>query len=95
MQTMLQKTGIFFPTGDLFSKSYVMKESSDARLSARDHVHLLAKLRTKLLTPSNLLALRNKTACVIHLKFILVNHSKVHHQLTERILSNKDKQNYI
>ena len=94
MKAMLQKTGLFFPTEDLFSKSYVMKEIANSGLSAQDHVHFLAKLRTKIVTPSNILVLGTETACLGHLKYILVHFSKELHQLTERILSNKDKQNY-
>ena len=43
MKAMLQKTGLFFPTGELLSKSYVMKEMSFSGLSSQDHIHLLEK----------------------------------------------------
>lgn len=94
MKAMLIKTGLFYPTEDLFAKSYVMKEIATTGLSAQDHIHLLAKLRTRLLIPSNILALGDETACLEHIKYILRNYSKEKHQLTERIVSNKDKQNY-
>ena len=51
-------------------------------------------MRTRLLIPSNILALGDKTACLERIKYILHNYSKEKHQLTERIISNKDKQNY-
>ena len=94
MKAMLIKTGLFFPTHDLLSKSYAMKEITVTGLSAQDHIHLLAKLRTRLLIPSNILAIGKETACLEHIKYVLRNFSKEKHQLTERIVSNKDKQNY-
>ena len=68
MKAMLLKTGLFYPTEDLFAKSYVMKEIATTGLSAQDHIHLLAKLRTRLLIPSNILALGDETACLEHIK---------------------------
>lgn len=94
MKAMLIKTGLFYPTHDLLSKSYAMKEIAVTGLSARNHMHLLAKLRTRSLIPSNILAIGKETACVEHVKYVLRNFSKEKHQLTERIVSNKDKQNY-
>lgn len=73
-----------------------MKEICTSGLSAQDHIHLLAKLRTRLLIPSNILILGNETACLAHIRYILdcEQFSKEDHQLTERTFSDKDKQNY-
>ena len=96
MKAMLQRTGLFNPTEDLLRKSYLMREICSSGLSAQDHIHLLAKLRTRLLIPSNILVLGKETACLAHMRYILDcdQFSKEDHQLTERIISNKDKQNY-
>ena len=96
MKAMLHRTGLFNPTEDLLQKSYVMREICSSGLSAQDHIHLLAKMRTRLLIPSNILVLGKETACLAHIRFVLDcdQFSKVDHQLTERIVSNKDKQNY-
>ena len=96
MKAMLLKTGLFNPTKELLQKSYVMKEICTSGLSAQDLILLLAKMRTRLLIPSNILVLGKETACLAHIRYILdcKQFSKVDHQLTERIVSNKDKQNY-
>ena len=67
---------------------------STTGLSAQDHIHLLAKMRTRLLVPSNILVLDKESACLDHIPYILEQFSKQDHQLTERIVSNKDKQHY-
>ena len=40
------------------SKSYVTNEIATSGLSAQDHIHLLAKLRTRLVSPSNIISPR-------------------------------------
>ena len=69
---------------------YIKKEG----LYSQDCVHLLAKMRTRLLSPSNILVLGNETACRAHIQQVLTEFPKEQHKLTERIISNKDKQNY-
>lgn len=73
---------------------YLMPKLLDSSLSCQDMIHLLAKLRTRLLTPSNLIVMGTETACRGHLQQVLSLHSKEEHQLTHQILENKDKQNY-
>ena len=63
-------------------------------LPAQDHIHLLAKLRSRLLKPSNLIVLGNETACRAHIQQLLEIFPKEKHNLTQRCIDNKDKQNY-
>ena len=94
MKAMLLKTGLFYSTDDFFAKSFVMKDIASTGISAQDHIHLLAKLRTRLLISSNILVLGVETACLEHVKYIQHNCLKEKHQLTKRIVSNIDKYNY-
>ncbi len=71
-----------------------MPKLLDQSLACQDTVHLLAKLRTRLLTPSNLIVFGSKTACRGPLDQILSSFPKEDHGLTHQILQNKDKQNY-
>lgn len=73
---------------------YWMPKLLNNSLSCQDVVHLLAKLRTRLLTPSNLIVMGDETACRGHLQKVLELYSKGEHQLSLQILENKDKQNY-
>ena len=73
---------------------YWMPRLLDTGLCCQDLIHLLAKLRTRLLTPSNLLVLGDETACPGHLQQLLKSFSKAEHGLTQQALQNKDKQNY-
>ena len=73
---------------------YLMPKLSYAELNAQDHIHLLAKLRTCLLNPSNLLTLGNEIATRTHLKHVLDSYPKSRHNLTLRAIDTKDKQNY-
>ena len=63
-------------------------------LCFQDTVHLLAKLRTRLITPSNLLVMGTETACRVHLEQLVHRIPKDRHGLTLRCISQKDKQNY-
>ena len=73
---------------------YSMPQLHDNSLACQDIIHLLAKLRTRLLTPSNLIVVGVETACCGHLLQVLKSFSKSYHGLTHQVLENKDKQNY-
>ena len=60
----------------------------------QDTVHILAKLRTRLVTSSNLLVLGEKTACKEHLRYLANHTDKDKHGLTARSINEKDKQNF-
>ena len=66
----------------------------DSSLACQDIIYLLAKLRTRLLTSSNIIVLGDETACRGHLEQVLKKFSKSEHGLTSQIIENKDKQNY-
>lgn len=61
---------------------------------AQDTVHILAKLRKRLITPSNLVVIGSETACRAHLQFVIDTYSKSKHGLTIRCIDHKDKQNF-
>ena len=61
-------------------------------LCSQDTIHLLAKLRTRLLTPSNILSFGTEIACRAHLVEVLKKFPKATHGLTQRSIDNKDKQ---
>lgn len=71
-----------------------MPELLNNSLSAQDTIHLLAKLRTRLVTPSNLVALGCEVACRGHLVEVIKQFHKAKHGLTYRSIDNKDKENY-
>ncbi len=73
---------------------YLMPKLLDKSLNAQDTIHLLAKLRRRLVTPSNLVALGSEIACRGHLVEIIKQFEKAKHGLTYRSIDNKDKQNY-
>ena len=73
---------------------YLMPKLLDKSLSVQDTIHLLAKLRTRLITPSNLVALGSEIACRGHLIEVIKQFEKAKHGLTYRSIDNKDKQNY-
>ena len=60
----------------------------------QDHVHLLAKLRSRLLNPSNLLIIGNDAASRVHLLHVLHMFPKSRHNLSLKCIDSKDKQNY-
>ena len=93
IQSQLFKRSFFrnVPTSWSF---FVMTNFKMSDLSFQDHVHLLAKLRTRLLNPSNLLILGNENASKIHLQHILNKFEKGKHNLTYKDIDSKDKQNY-
>ena len=78
------------PTWTFFS----IPELKGTGLCAQDTVHVLAKLRTRLLGPSNLIVLGNKNATRSHLQYVYKNISKEKHMITQKVIDNKDKQNY-
>ena len=63
-------------------------------LNAQVDAHLLAKLRSRLLKPSNLLVLGTQTAYRANIKHVFDNFPKEKYNLTQRAIDNKDKQNY-
>ncbi len=63
-------------------------------LCAQDTVHLLAKLRTRLIMPSNILSIGAAVACRGHLIEVLKQFPKSRHGLSQRSIDSKDKQNY-
>ena len=73
---------------------YLMPKLYEGGLCSQDVVHLLAKLRTRLLTPSNIIIMGTEKACRVHLQQLLKNFDKSKHGLTQQILENKDEQNY-
>ena len=73
---------------------YFMASLLDSGLSAQDLVHLLAKLRTRLLIPSNIIVVGNHSAVATHLNFVLNDFPKERHGLSVRALDVRDKQNY-
>lgn len=75
-------------------KFYWMPNLRKESLVCQDTVHLLAKLRTRLLTPSNLIAIGDEVACRAHLVQVCNDYPKAEHGLTRQVLENKDKQNY-
>ena len=72
----------------------MMPRLRDNMLQAQDTIHLLAKLRTRLITPSNLLSIGTEVACRGHLVEVLKRFSKEKHGLRQKAIDNKDKQNY-
>ena len=90
--------------GNLFKKGigqvpeswtfYLMKDLKKRSLYVQDFVHLLAKMRTRLLLPSNILVLGNETACSTHMNLVVNEFSKEEHGLSIRSIDIKDKQNY-
>ena len=73
---------------------FLMPIINAQNLNAQDHVHLLAKLRSRLLKPSNLLVLGTETACRAHIQHVFDKFPKEKHNLTQRAIDNRDKQNY-
>ena len=73
---------------------YLMPELKERGLYAQDDVHLLAKLCTRALGPSNIIVLGAENCVVTHLQYIFNHFGKERHGLTQQMLKNKDKQNY-
>lgn len=98
LKAMIQKCGLFkfsqnstVPVDWTF---YVMPQFAVNSLCSQDTIHLLAKLKTRLITPSNLLSLGTETACRGHLTELLNSFPKSRHGLSERAIDSRDKQNY-
>ena len=73
---------------------FLMPIINAQNLNAQDHVHLLAKLRSRLLKPSNLLVLGTENACRTHIQHVFDRFPKEKHNLTQRAIDSRDKQNY-
>ena len=94
MKAMVRKSRLF--NGDNLKEwpFFRMRALEKSSLLNQDTVHLLAKLRNTLLTPSNLIALGDFAACPSHFDTLLCKVEKARHGLTRRAVDNKDKQNY-
>eukprot|EP00795_Rhopilema_esculentum_P015908 gene15908-7240_t len=74
---------------------YLMPALSTKCLYAQDTIHLLAKLKTRLLLPSNILSIGAEVACRGHLVEVLKQFPKERRGLTQKSIDCKDKQNYL
>ena len=54
----------------------------------------MAKIRTRLITPTKLIVLGSETACRAHLEQLINTVSKARHGFTMKSINHKDKQNY-
>ena len=73
---------------------FLMPKLKTTALHSQDTIHILAKLRTRLITPTNLIVLGSETAYRAHLEQLINTVSKDHHGLTMKSINHKDKQNY-
>ena len=96
LKAMLAESKLFSVSDTLLESwsFFYMPSFSMDTLYAQDHIHLLAKLRSRLLKPSNLIVLGNETACRAHVQQVFETFPKEKHNLTQRCIDNKDKQNY-
>ena len=94
MKAMVTKSGLF--NGNYLDEwtFYKMNSLKASCLMNQDTVHLLAKLKNKLLTPSNLVVLGTEVACPFHLIQLIQEIPKARYGLTKKAVDNKDKQNY-
>lgn len=99
LKAMVEESRIFnvsessnIPTA--WREFFLMPQISKGDFHSQDTVHLLAKLRTRLLTPSNLTVIGTETAGVAHLKYLVDQLPKERHGLSHQMINNKDKQNY-
>ena len=74
--------------------SIIPHELHSDSLYAQDTVNLLAKLRTRLIIPSNVLSMGSLIVCKGHLLQVLKSLLKEKHGLTYRTIDCKDKQNF-
>ena len=73
---------------------FLMPKLNGKDLSIQDHVHLLAKFRTRFLNQSNLLILGVESASRVHLLHVVNDFPKARHNLSLKEIDSKDKQNY-
>ena len=73
---------------------FLMPNLKNAGLHSEDTINILAKLRTRLITPTNLIVIGTETACRAHLEQLISSVSKANHSLTMKSINHKDKQNY-
>lgn len=73
---------------------FLMPEIPKGNLYLQDTVHLLAKLRTRILKHSNLIIVGTTNAGVSHIQYVYDHIPKDQHGLSQRAIDNKDKQNY-
>lgn len=73
---------------------YMMPSLKSKAFGAQDIIHLLAKLRTRLIIPSNIISIGSEVACRGHLTEVLKKFHEARHGLTHRSIDDKDKQNY-
>ena len=98
LKAMVDEARLFSPTNGTSIPSewtfFVTSYLPCKPFFCQDTVHILAKLRTKLVTPSNLLEIGIETACWAHLQYLIKNVPKSVHGLTVRCIDPKDKQNF-
>lgn len=61
----------------------------------QDLIHILTKLRNRLLTCSRIFPIGSKIVSLSHLKYLIENVSKDKHLLTNYDIEPKDRQNYL
>ena len=71
-----------------------MPNLKNAGFHSQDTIHILAKLRTRLVTPTNLIVICTETACRAHLEQLISSVSKANHGLTMKSINHEEKQNY-
>ncbi len=79
MKAMLTSTSLFTVSNESNVPSwscFMMQQLTPHCLYVQDPVHLLAKLRTRLITPSNILSIGSTVACRGHLMEVLKRFSK-------------------
>ena len=98
LKSMMVESRLFSLSGSVNVPSswtfYLMPEIPKDNFYNQDTVHLLAKLRTRILTPSNLIIVGAENAGVSHLQYVYDHIPKNQHGLLQQIIDNNDKQNY-
>ena len=98
LKAMIQETRLFTTSNQTNVpctwKFFLMPKIPEGNFHCQDTIHLLAKLRTRLLGHSNLIIFGAENVAVQHLQHVLDTMSKERHNLTQRTIDNKDKQNY-
>ena len=91
MKAMLCETFLFKKNDMDLNWTFLEMPMKTSGLYNQYTVHLLAKLRNKLLTSSNLIVIGNKVACPSHLKTLINDIPNSDHGLTRKAINNKAK----
>ena len=94
LKAMVIESDLFKTASRMFLTAGLMSTLKSNALSAQGIIHLLAKLRTRLIIPSNIISIGTEVACRGHLTEVLKKFPKERHGLTHRAIDDKDKQNY-